>query len=171
MTLATIYLVLACFGLTFSALTLFRVRWFPQLTIPTFFIGWLRGELALQTILFEAVVTFGFWRGGVFESGAGQVGLAVTCVSWGMLIVSHRRGLSAGKEIAAALETVGVVVEQDVSPFHGLWKPFGFKHPDVKTIRNIEYGESLPGDKGGRNLLDIVLPKAAQKGDRRPVLL
>jgi acetyl esterase/lipase len=171
MTLATFYLVLACFGLTFSAMTLFRVRLFPQLTIPTFFIGWLRGELALQTILFEAVVSFGFWRAGVFETGVGQVGLALTCVSWGMLIVSHRRGLSAGKEIAAALDSVGVVVDQNVSPFHGLWMPFSFKHPDVQTIRNVEYGESLPGDKGGRNLLDIVLPKAAHKGDRRPVLL
>jgi len=171
MTLETFYLVLAAFGLTFSAMTLFRVRLFPQLTIPTFVIGWLRGELALQTILFEAAVTFGFYRAGVFETGAGQAGLALTCVSWAMLGVTHRRGVRAGKEMAVALESLGVVVDQDVSPFHGLWMPFSFKHPDVKTIRNLEYGESLPGDKGGRNLLDVVMPKAAQRGDRRPVLL
>ena len=124
MTLATFYLILAGFGLAFSAMTLFRVRLFPQLTIPTFFIGWLRGELALQTILFEALVTFGFYRAGVFETGSGQLGLVLTCMSWAMLGYSHRRGIGAGREIAAALETLGVAVEQDVSPFHGLWKPF-----------------------------------------------
>ena len=171
MTLATFYLVLASIGLTFSALTLFRVRWIPQLTIPTFFVGWLRGELAIQTIVFEAIVTIGFWRGGVFETGAGQLGLGLTFVSWGMLAMSHSRGLKAGDEIAKVLESVGVSVDQTVSPFHGFWNPFRFKHPDVKTIRNVEYGESLPGDKGGRNLLDIVLPKASKKGDQRPVLL
>jgi len=41
----------------------------------------------------------------------------------------------------------------------------------VKRICDIEYGESLPGDKGGRNLLDLVLPKAAAAGENRPVLL
>jgi hypothetical protein len=140
MTLETFYLVLAGFGLTFSAMTLFRVRLFPQLTIPTFLIGWLRGELALQTILFEAAVTFGFYRAGVFETGVGQAGFALTCVSWAMLGVTHRRGVRAGREIAVALESLGVVVDQKVSPFHGLWMPFSFKHPDVKTIRNVEYG-------------------------------
>jgi acetyl esterase/lipase len=171
MTLAAFYLVLALLGLTFSAMTLFRVRLIPQLTIPTFVVGWLRGELAVQTILFEAIVTLGFWRAGVFESAPGQIGLALTFVSWGMLGVSHRRGVKAGEEFAKVLDAVGVSVEQKVSPFHGLWRPFSFKHPDVKTIRDVEYGESLPGDKGGRNLLDVVLPKAARAGDRRPVLL
>jgi acetyl esterase/lipase len=171
MTLAAFYLVLALLGLTFSAMTLFRVRLIPQLTIPTFVVGWLRGELAVQTILFEAIVTLGFWRAGVFESAPGQIGLALTFVSWGMLGVSHRRGVKAGEEFAKVLDAVGVSVEQKVSPFHGLLRPFSFKHPDVKTIRDVEYGESLPGDKGGRNLLDVVLPKAARAGDRRPVLL
>ena len=171
MALTTFYLVLAVIGLTFSAMTLFRVRLIPQLTIPTFVVGWLRGELAVQTIIFEAIVTLGFWRAGVFENAPGQIGLALTFVSWGMLGVSHRRGVNAGEEFAKVLDAVGVSVEQKVSPFHGLWRPFSFKHPDVKTIRDVEYGESLPGDKGGRNLLDIVLPKAARAGDRRPVLL
>ena len=49
--------------------------------------------------------------------------------------------------------------------------PFRFKLPGVQTIRNIEYGASLPGDKGGRNRLDLILPTAHKKGDRRPVLL
>jgi acetyl esterase/lipase len=171
MTLATSYLVLACIGLTLSAMTFFRIRMHARLTIPTFVFGWLRGELALQTIAFEAVVTVFFWRAGVFETGTAQIGMALTCVSWGLLGACHRRGMNAGKEITSALEPIGAAQDEKVSPFHGFFTPFSFSHPDVQTIRNIEYGESLPGDKGGRNLLDLVLPEIARRGDRRPVLL
>jgi acetyl esterase/lipase len=171
MTLATFYLVLASIGLAFSVLTLYRVRWLPQLTVPTFVVGWLRGELAIQTIIFEAAVTWGFWRAGIFETGVGQIGFAISCVSWLMLGLTHRRGMEAGSEMASALATIGIKADSNVSPFHGLLRPFSFKHRDVQTIRNVEYGASLPGDKGGRNLLDVVLPKASRQGERRPVLL
>ena len=171
MTLATTYLILACIGLTFTALTYFRVRWFPQLTIPTFVVGWLRGELTLQTILVEAIVTFFFWRAGAFESVAGQLGFALTCVSWALLVAVHRRGMNAGREFASALAPLGVLPDQNVSAFHGFARPFAFGHPEVHTTRDLKYGESLPGDKGGRNLLDLVLPNIAREGDRRPVLL
>jgi acetyl esterase/lipase len=66
---------------------------------------------------------------------------------------------------------VGLTPEKSVSPLHGFPYPFSFRHPQVHTIRDIEYGPSLPGDKGGRNRLDLVLPRAARAGDRRPVLL
>jgi acetyl esterase/lipase len=171
MSLATIYLVLCVIGLVFSAVTLFRVRLLPQLTVPTFVIGWLRGELALQTIALEAVATVGFWRAGVFTSALGEVGLGLTCVSWAMLAIAHRRSLQAGELIGRELGSIGVATSDRVSPFHGFLNPFAFKHPAVQTLRNIQYGESLPGDKGGRNLLDIVAPKASAQGDRRPVLL
>ncbi len=171
MTLATTYLILAGAGLTFSVFTFFRIRLFAQLTIPTFVIGWLRGELALQTIAVEAIATFFFWRAGALESGVGQFAFVFCLVSWVLLGITAQRGLRAGRELASALEPAGIKPEADVSAFHGFAKPFGFKHPDVQTIRNIEYGKSLPGDKGGRNLLDLVLPRDAKKGDRRPVLL
>jgi len=171
MTLATTYLILAGAGLTFSLLTFFRIRLFAQLTIPTFFIGWLRGELALQTIAIEAIATFLFWRAGALETGVGQLGFVFCCVSWVLLGITAQRGMKAGQQIATALEPAGIQPATDVSPFHGFAKPFGFKDPDVRTIRNIEYGESLPGDKGGRNLLDLVVPREAKQGDRRPVLL
>ncbi len=41
----------------------------------------------------------------------------------------------------------------------------------VERVTNIAYGDSLPGDKGGRNLLDVIRPKVAKPGDKRPVLL
>ena len=74
MTTATLFFALSCIGLVFSVMTLFRVRLIPQLTVPTFVIGWLRGELALQTIAVEALVTLGFWRAGAFETGPGGGG-------------------------------------------------------------------------------------------------
>lgn len=171
MTLATSYLLLAGFGLTLSALTYFRVRLSAGLTIPTFVVGWLRSELALQTISIEAALTFGFWRAGAFESGLGQFGFILSCLSWGLLGAAHLRGFGAGRAMAAALAPIKIVPDQDVSVFHRFWRPFGFSHPDVHSLRNIRYGPSLPGDKGGRNLLDLVLPKSALDGDRRPVLL
>jgi acetyl esterase/lipase len=43
------------------------------------------------------------------------------------------------------------------------------RRPGVEWIRDVAYGASLPGDKGGRNLLDVVRPAAP--GERRPALL
>jgi acetyl esterase/lipase len=171
MTSATTYLILAGVGLAFSALTVFRVRLHPQWTIPTFMIGWLRGELALQTILFEVVASLYFWRAGALEELSGQVALGLFGLSWGLLGFSVRRSLLAGEQIAEALAPAGIRPENELALLHGFVKPFGFKHPDVKTIRNLVYGESLPGDRGGRNLLDLVVPRTAKKGDRCPVLL
>ena len=102
MSLATIYLILGGAGLTFSVLTFFRIRLFAQLTIPTFFIGWLRGELALQTIAIEAIATFFFWRAGVLETGVGQLAFVFCCVSWMLLGITAQRGMKAGREILEA---------------------------------------------------------------------
>jgi acetyl esterase/lipase len=86
-------------------------------------------------------------------------------------LVGHGRGIAAGRILAEALVPIGIAPETDVSPFHGLRNPFAFAHPAVRAIRDLEYGPSLPGDKGGRNRLDLYLPKDAKPGDRRPVLL
>ncbi len=171
MTLSTVFLVLSVFGLVLSALTLFRVRLHGQLLIPTFVVGWLRGEMALQTIAIEALVTIGFVAGGALEAPRGQLGLALCGVSWAMLLLTHRRGLAAGREMAAALGPLGVTPDTGVSALHGFPNPFRFADPEVERLVDLEYGESLAGDQGGRNRLDIVRPKAARAGDHRPVLL
>ncbi len=172
MTLSTIFPILAAIGLVFSLLTYFRVRIHGHLLVPTFVIGWLRGELALQTIAIEGLaVAVLVSQTEVLQSSGGRLGLALCLASWGLLIASHRRALLTGREMAAALAPGGIDASQTVSSLHGFPNPFRFGHPDVRRIRDLEYGESLPGDKGGRNLLDLVLPKAAKAGDKRPVLL
>jgi len=169
--LETIFPILAGLGLGFSLLTYFRVRIHGQLLVPTFVIGWLRGELALQTIVFEAIGVALIAQTGILETLGGRIGLAMCVLSWALLIACHRRGMAAGQEIAGALGPAGIDTDQAVSGLHGFPNPFRYGHSDVHRISNLEYGESLPGDKGGRNLLDLVLPKAAKPGDRRPVLL
>jgi len=171
MTASEVFLGIAIFGLALSLTTWFRVRFAGPLLVPTFFVGWLRGELALQTIAFESVVTAGFLALGVHRETAGQVGLVLTAASWLVLVASHRRGTDAGRVLAAALEPLGIKPGMRISSLHGGLRPFSFGHPGVRTLRDLEYGPSLPGDKGGRNRLDLHLPVDARPGDRRPVLL
>ena len=171
MTTSTVFLVLASFGLALSLITWFRIRLAGWLLLPTFVVGWLRGELALQTVVVEMLVTLVFLLGGIHRELPGQIGLGLSLVSWTLLVASHRRGLGAGRVFAAALAPLGIQPMTDVSAFHGLLRPFAFAHPAVRAVRNLEYGPSLPGDKGGRNRLDLYLPTASKPGDRRPVLL
>jgi acetyl esterase/lipase len=58
-----------------------------------------------------------------------------------------------------------------VSALHGFPLAFAFAHPRVERITDIAYGEALPGDKGRRNLLDVIRPRGASAGDAHPVLL
>ncbi|MCP4905136.1 MAG: alpha/beta hydrolase [bacterium] len=171
MILVELFPILSAVGLAFSVLTFFRVRVHGYLLVPTFLVGWLRGELALQAIVLEAVAVALVVRAGALETTAGVFGLACCVVSWGLLIAAHRRGLGAGREFAEALAPAGIETDQTVSALHGFPNPFRYGHPDVKRIQDRVYGPSLPGDKGGRNLMDLVLPKAARAGDKRPVLL
>ena len=168
---SSIYLVLSLIGLTLSLVTYFRVRIAGALLVPTFFFAWLRGDLALWTLSIEAVVTLGFLAAGVLETTPGRVGFVFTLLSWGLLALHHKRSLDSGREFAAALAPLGLTFDDHVSAIHGFPRPFAFSHPDVEKLRDVAYGDALPGDKGGRNLLDIVRPRAARPGDRRPVLL
>ncbi len=171
MTAAGFFLGLSVLGLALSLATLLRIRIAGALLVPTFFVGWLRGELAVQTIAFEALVTAGFLALEVYRETPGQVGLALTILSWAILLAGHLRSLRAGRVLAEALAPLGIVPDAAVSPWHGVLRPFAFADPAVRALRDLEYGPALPGDKGGRNRLDLYLPADARPGDRRPVLL
>lgn len=174
MSLETTVLAFGVVSALFSGLVYFRVRIFDGLLVPTFLIGWLRGELALWAIGIEAAFVAIAGSQGAFSEPTGQKGLFFFLVSWGLLLGAWARGLRARREIAEALLPLGLEIDEalaEVSPFHGFPNPFAFGHPDVQRIPDIEYGPSLPGDKGGRNRLDVIAPKDAQRGERRPVLL
>jgi acetyl esterase/lipase len=132
--------------------------------------GWLAGELALQVLAIGAVVTLGFAALGAFSEPRGVLGLAIAVCAWGILVASYLRAHGTRREIEQfARDTELSVDVAGISRAHGLVRPFRMKRAGVRRILHVPYGEPLPGDKGGRNLLDVVLPDAP--GEHRPILL
>lgn len=165
----TLYLIWSALALVFAA-----AAWWPGRQVgplvPVYFLGaWLAGELALQLVAVHALVTLGFAMAGALATGTGVLALALTLAACGLLIACHLRALGARDEIAALGAAAGLRIDDRVPTTHGFWRPFSMRRPGVRRIRDVAYGDPLPGDKGGRNLLDVVLPEAA--GERRPILL
>ena len=100
MNVPNVFLALSLFGLLFSLAVVSRVRIAGGLLVPTFFVGWLRGELVLWTLAIEAIVTAVFVSYGALEAPTGQAGLVLTLASWGLLLAAHRRSLDAGRTLA-----------------------------------------------------------------------
>ena len=167
---ATLYLAGSIFILAVGASSWFQARRIGPLVPVYFFTGWLAGELALQVTAIGALVTLVFAAFGAFEEPRGVVGLALALVAWGLMLAAHFRAQGAKREVEAFAHEAGLTVEiGDISRAHGFWRPFQMKRAGVKRVLHVPYGESLPGDKGGRNLLDIVLPE--EPGTGRPILL
>jgi acetyl esterase/lipase len=164
-----IFLVVATIGLLLSISAWIPARRLGPFAFFYMMAGWLTGELALQHLAWQAVATLGFALAGALESPYGLAGLAVTFLSWGLLLASHMRGVKAAQEGRRALAPLDLSVDADVSPAHGLRAPFRMRQEGVEKIRDVAYGAILPGDKGRRNLLDVVRP--IERGERRPALL
>ncbi|MEM7409369.1 MAG: alpha/beta hydrolase [Myxococcota bacterium] len=166
---ATVYFLGSLFILAVAASTWFQVRRAGPLVPLYFFSGWVAGELALQVVAIGGVLTVAFALGGAFDEPLGVLGLGLAFVAWGVLIAGHLRAQGAKAEVDRLAQESGLAIEGDVTPTHGFLRPFDMKVAGVKRIKNVPYGPSLPGDQGGRNLLDIVLPEAP--GENRPILL
>jgi acetyl esterase/lipase len=163
------FLLVATLGLLLSLSAWLPARRLGPFAFFYMMAGWLTGELALQHLAWQALATLSFAVAGAFESPLGVAGLALTFGSWSLLLASFLRGVRTGAESQRALAPLGLVCDSDVSPVHGLRHPFRMGRDGVEKIRDVEYGAPLPGDKGRRNLLDIVRPSAP--GERRPALL
>ncbi len=167
--MANLYLLWGALTLIFSGAAWFAVRRIGPVTPLYFLGGWLAGELALQWLALHAAVTVIFAAAGALTTGAGVLGLVFTFAGCGFLFANQLRSIESRDEIAQLSEEAGFDVESNVSLTHGLTRPFRMQKPGVERIRNVPYGPSLPGDKGGRNLLDVIKPSL--RGERRPVLL
>ena len=168
MTAPVVFLVVSLVGAAFTISALVQARRLLVLSMPYFMGAWLTGELPLHHLAWQAVATLVFGAFGAFETGAGLLGLAITFASWAGLLAVHGKAIGAREAARGALAEQGLSPEEDVSPWHGL-RPFRMKRPGVEVLRDREYGPSLPGDKGGRNKLDIVRSRAPGTG--RPALL
>ncbi len=168
MTAPSLFLFASLVGAAFTASALVQARQLRGAVIPWFLSAWLTGEMPLHQLAWQAVATLVFGAFGAFEAWPGLLGLAITFASWGGLLAVHAKALRAEASTRAALAEAGLTGDADVSPLHGL-RPFAMKTIGVETVRNIPYGDSLPGDKGKRNLLDVVRPTTPGAG--RPALL
>jgi acetyl esterase/lipase len=167
---STLYLAGSIFILAVAASSWFQARRIGPLVPVYFFTGWLAGELALQVIAVGVVVTLVCAALGALAEPRGMVGLSLSVAAWGLLLASFFRSQGAKREIEQLAGEMGLAIDcGDISRTHGLYNPFAMKRAGVRRILHVPYGDSLPGDKGGRNLLDIVLPEAPGSG--RPILL
>jgi acetyl esterase/lipase len=167
---ATLYLIGSIFILIVAATSWFQVRRIGPLVPVYFMSGWLAGELALQVLAIGLAVTVGFAALGAFAEPRGVLGLAIAACAWGILVASALRAHATRGEIEQfARESALPVDVADISRVHGLVRPFNMRRAGVRRITDIPYGDSLPGDKGGRNLLDVVLPE--EPGSGRPILV
>ena len=130
------------------------------LTVVSFALGWIPGELPLQLALIEAGGTVVFALFGALRAWPGWLGLAVAIVSWAGLVrlavVGHRsRGLV---DEALATASGGPVAVEGFDPrpaWNSWWRlaiavPFGW--PSIRRVRNIDYW----GDGIGRHRLDVL---------------
>jgi acetyl esterase/lipase len=175
-----IYLAVTLVGAVGVLLAYRPVRHEP-LSIPSFFVGWLVGELAVQNIVWEVAATVVFGLFGAFSGWAGWLGLAVALASWAGLVGLALSGRRAAAVVGAALDEVRSddfpVPTGTVAPSWGRWwrvtQAVPLKGRSVKATRNIDYW----GDGHKRHRLDIyrspapAAAAAAATGTGAPVMV
>jgi acetyl esterase/lipase len=171
MSASTLYLVFAALGFGVALSTNLQARRLGPFVAPYWLFAWLTGELAPHAILAHALMAITFIAAGALDEKAGVAALVLTFASIALLTRAHLRGIGGGAEARLALAPLGLTPRNDISSLHGFPRAFNFTTANVERLTNIRYGEPLPGDKGGRNLLDVIRPTGAKAGDGRPVLL
>ncbi len=171
------FFYLSLFGALMTINVHFPARRLGVLAVPSFFLGWLVGDLAIFVIALQAIVTAGFVSAGVLQDTLGQVGFAITLASWAGLAWVWPISLKAGPIAQAALdESLGRLDEAKLTrdETYGLHhepglskalRPFSFRVPGVIVTRNIPYHHEDPE----RHLLDVYAP--ASGAENAPVLL
>jgi acetyl esterase/lipase len=171
------FLIVTLVGASFTFNAYVPHRSTGPLIVPSFFAGWLTSELSAHHFAWQLMATIFFVWMGALDAWPGQVGLAITVLSWAglaALVPISRRSepvveasLAAGlgadyrsailPEVAARMETEGPAT-------HSL-NPFRFRHPDVVVKHDIAY---LP-DGDPKHRLDVYAPR--EGAQNAPVLL
>jgi acetyl esterase/lipase len=153
-----IYLAVTVVGAVGVLLAYRPVRSEP-LSVPSFFVGWLVGEVAIQNIIWQVAATVVFAIFGAFKGWAGWLGLAVAVASWAGLVGLAASGRRAAHVVAAALDEVRSadfpVPTEAMVPSWGRWwrvtQAIPLKGRSVKSAKNIDYW----GDGHKRHRLDV----------------
>ncbi len=162
-----IFFAVSVLGLGFTANAIWpSFRW--QLMAPSFFAGWLTGELAGINLGFQALATIGFVAFGALASWIGFVALGICLASWTGLVWIVLVSMRSARVIEDALgEALGAHYRDEIAPGRAarldqktsrreLGFPFYLRDRRVRRIKGLRYAEGA----GKRHLLDVYLPKA-----------
>ena len=144
-----------------------RTRW--QVLAPSFFAQWVTLEMAPLHLLWQGVATALFIRAGALNQIAGQIGLAITVLSWTglgsfiLLAVRSRQVVAHATKIAIGEEPDSWKGPHPIEIAAPLW----LRDRKVERIKDIRYAP----EAGSRHLLDIIRAKHQTPGPPRPVLL
>ena len=171
-----IFLVVALVGawFTFNA---YRPHRRNALMVPSFFAGWLTGELSAHHFAWQLVATVFFVWAGALSAWPGWLGLGITAVSWGFLLALVPRAARSAHAVEKGLASdLGVDYRSAIAPElaartnepsqrRHLVLPFLLWDSAVHKTKNIRYAEGA----GRRHLLDVYAPRAGVRD--APVLL
>ncbi|HEY3820672.1 MAG TPA: alpha/beta hydrolase [Polyangiaceae bacterium] len=110
------------------------------LAVVSFFAGWLVGELAMHALAAQLLVAAVLVELGAFAAWPGPVGMGLSLLACGLLVVAQRRAFSAG---AAVREALGAdAVPGKLAPSMGGARvvfPFPVRHRAVVCRRRVEF--------------------------------
>ncbi len=136
-------------GLAFVVNAFFPVRREPM-AVPSFFAGWLTGELPLHHIVWQAAATGIFIAFGALASWPGYVGLALTVAGWSGLLVLAKSGRDSRHVIRAALDSAGSPEDPArVSPGHSPGDSLGVSPGHSHGEGSGGHGEDAKRSEGG----------------------
>jgi acetyl esterase/lipase len=152
------YLGLATVG-ALAVLLTFRPLRSEPLSVPSFIVGFLIGEVPIQTIVWQVAATAVFAVFGAFAGWAGWLGLALSVVSWAGLVGLAVSGRHAGRVVEGALAQVRhddfpVPTGAVAAGWDRSWKvsrAIPLRGRSVGVTKNIDYW----GDGDRRHRLDI----------------
>jgi acetyl esterase/lipase len=153
-----VYLGLACLGAVCVLLTYRPLRREP-FSVPSFIVGFLIGEVPIQTIVWQVVVTVVLAFFGAFGGWAGWLGLAIAVVSWAGLLGLAVAGWRATRVVDGALarardDDFPIPTEAVAAAWDSSWKvsrAVPLRGRSVRVTKNIDYW----GDGDRRHRLDI----------------
>jgi acetyl esterase/lipase len=153
-----VYLGLTVLG-GLAVLVTYRPLRREPFSVPSFIIGFLVGEVPIQTIAWQAAATVVFAVFGAFNGWAGWLGLVIALASWAALCGLAVSGWRAKNVVAAALADVRaddfavppVAATPGWGPFWRVTRAIPLRGRSVEITKNVDYW----GDGLRRHRLDI----------------
>ena len=171
-----LFLAASLWGAAFTWNSLFPTLRGPRISALSFAAGWLTSELAVHHVAWQLAATVVFGLAGAFQSWPGQLGLAITTVSWGGLVVAQLRAARTSDVVEEALRAgLGADYRERIAPdlaplldekidWRRVLQPLPLRRSDVERIKDIQYSR----ERGIDLKLDVY--RSRSQPTRCPVL-